>query len=72
MKYNLRVILLLHQIAAFCSTFLQNRYTPLLNSTISTPHRGLWEVFGTKGDAVTENWRKMRNVELHELEMGGM
>jgi hypothetical protein len=35
-------------------------------------NRVLWETFGTKGDAVTRNWKKMHNVELHELEMGGV
>jgi len=37
-----------------------------------TEDRVLWEIFGTKGDAVRGNWKKMHNVELHELEMGGV
>jgi hypothetical protein len=37
-----------------------------------TEDRVRWEIFGTKGDAVTGNWKKMHNVELHELEMGGV
>ena len=37
-----------------------------------TENRVLWEIFGTKGDAVTRNCRKMHIVELHELEMGGI
>ena len=36
-----------------------------------TGNSRLWGVLGAKGDAVTENWSKMHNVELHELEMGG-
>jgi hypothetical protein len=38
MKYKLCVKLLFYQMAAYCSTVLQNGYTSLLNSTISAPH----------------------------------
>jgi hypothetical protein len=34
-----------------------------------TENKVLWEIFGSKGDAVTGNWRKMQNVELNKLEM---
>lgn len=37
-----------------------------------TVNRLLWEIFGAKGDAVTGNWRNILNVELHELEIGGV
>jgi hypothetical protein len=37
-----------------------------------TENRVLWEIFGTKGDAVIGNWNKMHNVELHKLEMEGV
>jgi hypothetical protein len=37
-----------------------------------TENRVIWEIFGTKGDMVTENWRKMHIVELHEREIGGV
>jgi hypothetical protein len=29
-------------------------------------NRVLWRLFGTKGDEVTEKWRKIHNEELNE------